>query len=363
MTHTGFDRVYGCLIGGAIGDALGATVEGWSYRKIRDEYGKVDHFGAYDNPHARGEPGSITDDSVMCHYLALAIAENEGRITPPEYADTLKKHLDTKRVWVTEELMIRKLAAGMNPWRSGRGTIPTGTAMMAIAPVGIINAANPRQAYQDGYTIASVNQDSVECDAAATVAAGIAQAFAHDATVDSVLETMLDRSPDILFRVLDQSMGLAEEADEIDSFIGKFYDELLDWQWPAVNWERDMYDQGEVFSASSLESLPAAMGILRWYGDDPNEALKWAATFGRDSDTIGALVGYIVGAVHGADRIDETWIDQCTQANQEFFEGFPDDVDVGFETMAGRLLDALERELNLATERQKKLSELLDDQE
>lgn len=130
-----FDRVYGCLIGGAIGDALGATVEGWSYQRVREEYGKVENFGAYDNPHARGEPGSITDDTVMCHYLCLSIVENSGRIDPWEYAETLQTYLDTDRVWIPEEIMIQKLAAGMNPWRTGRGTIPTGTAKIGRAHV------------------------------------------------------------------------------------------------------------------------------------------------------------------------------------------------------------------------------------
>lgn len=355
-----FDRVYGCLIGGAIGDALGATVEGWSYQRVREEYGKVENFGAYDNPHARGEPGSITDDTVMCHYLCLSIVENSGRIDPWEYAETLQTYLDTDRVWIPEEIMIQKLAAGMNPWRTGRGTIPTGTATMAIAPIGIINAANPRQAYQDGYNIASINQDRLDQDAAATMAAGVAQAFAEDATVEDVIETMCEFSSDILFRVIDLALGIADHSNDIESFLDRFYDELLDWQWPAVKWDREMYYQGQVFSASSVESLPAAIGILAMCGDDPDSYLVEAASFGRDSDTIGALVGYIVGALYGAEALDESWISTCTEANQEFFNDFPDDIDVGFKVMAERLVDALDSERSRAEERNQILDSLLE---
>jgi ADP-ribosylglycohydrolase len=39
-----FDAVYGCLIGGAIGDALEAAVENWHYSDIRAKHGKVDRF-------------------------------------------------------------------------------------------------------------------------------------------------------------------------------------------------------------------------------------------------------------------------------------------------------------------------------
>ncbi len=38
------DGVYGCLIGGDIGDTLGAPVEGLYYTRIRAEYGKVDRL-------------------------------------------------------------------------------------------------------------------------------------------------------------------------------------------------------------------------------------------------------------------------------------------------------------------------------
>jgi len=34
--------VYGCLIGGAIGDALGAPVEGWYYTEIREKFTNPD---------------------------------------------------------------------------------------------------------------------------------------------------------------------------------------------------------------------------------------------------------------------------------------------------------------------------------
>ncbi|MFC7194848.1 ADP-ribosylglycohydrolase family protein [Halosimplex aquaticum] len=358
MTDDIHDSVYGCLVGGAIGDALGATVEGWSHENIAAEYGAVDEFGAYDNPHAEGEPGSITDDTVMCHYLCLSIVENGGRITPREYADTLERFLDTDRVWVPEELMAKKLAAGMNPWRTGRGTVSAGTAMMSIAPIGVINAGNPRQAYQDGYNLAAINQDGIEQDAAATVAAGIATAIEPESSVDDVVETIVEYSPDILHRAIDLSLGLAVESNDVSSFRERFYDELLDWRWPAVKWGRAQYYDGQVFSASSIESLPAAVGLLSLCGTTADRALVEAA-FGRDSDTIGALVGYVVGAVHGASELDESWKATCTDVNQEFFDDFPDDVDVGFEAMSDRLVTALERERDRAAERRQQLDLML----
>lgn len=60
--------MYGCLIGGAIGDAMGAPVENWHYTDIRERYGKVDRFLSYERGiTTTGVAGGITDDSALRH--------------------------------------------------------------------------------------------------------------------------------------------------------------------------------------------------------------------------------------------------------------------------------------------------------
>jgi len=359
MPNNTEDRVYGCLVGGAIGDALGAIVENWSYERIHDEYGKVETFRSYDNPIATGEPGAVTDDTVMRQYLSLAIVENGGRVTPDEYADVLVEHLNPDRVWITEEITHLKLLGGLNPWESGRNTVPGGTAVMHIAPVGIINAGDPRQAYQDAFNIASITQDGVERDAAATVAAGVAEALSPETSLDEILATMYRKAPDELYRGIDLTMELAERADSIDEFVELFYDERLDWRWPAVDWDREKYHEGEIFSASSIEIVPASMAILHFCGGDVNAAIIEAASFGRDCDTLGSVVGSVCGALHGASAIRGDWIGECEDANREFFEELHGDPHAGFEEMAGWLVDALVDERDRMAERANQLDDLL----
>ena len=127
-----FDRVYGCLIGGAIGDALGAPVEGWSYTRIREEYDRIEEFESYSLPYSSGEPGVVTDDTTLRHYLCYAIAEHGRRITPEEYADVWRSDLNPDRLWVNEEIVKLKLDRGLSPWDTGLGTIPAGVASMSI---------------------------------------------------------------------------------------------------------------------------------------------------------------------------------------------------------------------------------------
>jgi ADP-ribosylglycohydrolase len=80
------DAVYGCLIGGAIGNAIGAPVEGWNYWEIREKYGRLAELIASPRANANQKPGGVTDDTALRQYIALAIARKRGRITPNDLA-------------------------------------------------------------------------------------------------------------------------------------------------------------------------------------------------------------------------------------------------------------------------------------
>jgi ADP-ribosylglycohydrolase len=48
-----------------------------------------------------------------------------------------------------------------------------------------------------------------------------------------------------------------------------------------------------------LETVPSALYILMRHGDDPEEAIVRAVNDTKDNDTIAAIVGAAVGALHG----------------------------------------------------------------
>ena len=357
MTRDITDRVYGSLLGGAVGDALGAPVEGWTHGRIEAEYGEMDEFVAYNMPYSEGEPGAVTDDTVLRQYLAFAVIRAGGRVTPEEYAEVLCEHLDEDRVWVTEEVTLRKLLVGVDPWRCGEGNIPGAAPTSAATVNGIINVGDPRQAYQDGYDIAAVHQSGIEAGAAATVAAGTATALRPSATTDDVVATMLDQAPRKLYRAMDLVLETAEAAGDGTEFAERFYESHLDWRWPGTAWDREQYHAGKIFSGSTIESLPAAAGLLRLYGEDVNRALVAAASFGRDCDTIASLVGSLSGALHGADAIRQDLVEQSEAANRSLFRDV--DTDAGFRWTAVQLVDALESERTRHRKRADRLGDLL----
>ncbi len=56
-----------------------------------------------------------------------------------------------------------------------------------------------------------------------------------------------------------------------------------------------------------LETATSALIILALHGDDPEEAIIRAVNDTRDNDTIGAIVGSAVGALHGAAALPRRW--------------------------------------------------------
>ncbi len=62
-----FRKIYGSLLGGLIGDAMGAPAEGKTYEEIARDYGEIQDF-----------EGIGTDDTIIKHILCEAILDNDG---------------------------------------------------------------------------------------------------------------------------------------------------------------------------------------------------------------------------------------------------------------------------------------------
>ena len=87
---TRLDRVRGCLIGLAVGDALGAPLEGLSAQQIQAHYGIVDNYvdGALawkKKPYRWRMPGLYSDDTQQALAQATSAQEwNSFLLSSPE---------------------------------------------------------------------------------------------------------------------------------------------------------------------------------------------------------------------------------------------------------------------------------------
>ncbi len=58
-----------------------------------------------------------------------------------------------------------------------------------------------------------------------------------------------------------------------------------------------------------LETVPSVVYILMRHGRDPEEAIVRAVNDTKDNDTVAAIVGAAVGALHGRTALPKRWID------------------------------------------------------
>lgn len=70
-----------------------------------------------------------------------------------------------------------------------------------------------------------------------------------------------------------------------------------------------------------LETVPSVLYILERHAADPEEALVRAVNDTRDNDTIAAIVGAAVGALHGAAALPERWVTQLSGRTRDSDDG------------------------------------------
>jgi ADP-ribosylglycohydrolase len=285
-----YDKVYGCLLGGLIGDAAGAPAEGMDWREVERQFGRITDFS-----------GAGTDDSAIKQILCEAIIENGGHITADEFADSFLRNKGKyyNLFFIPVRNMVHKLEAGLVlPIDAGYGNMHSSSSAMSISPIGIINACNPRQASAEAFEAAGLihSGPSGFCrDGAAAIAAAVAEAMKESATAASVVcashaflhaRSGADMAGEI--------RKVAEAASEINN-----YEAFRDWFY--ANCLRDII-------CNSLETVPCAIALFQLAGGDPETAIVYAANLGRDADTIGTMAGAIAGAFKGASGLPDRWI-------------------------------------------------------
>jgi len=285
-----FNKAYGCLLGGIIGDAMGAPVEGMHYRDIEKKHGWINTF-----------EGAGTDDSAIKLILCQAIIKYKGHITADEWAEAF---LDNKKkyyslFYIPVRNMFHKIESKLSlPVYAGMGNMHSSSSAMAISPMGIINACKPRQAAMETWDIAGLIHagPSTFCrDGACAIAAATAEAMNPKSTVNSVLEAAVkylhkDSSKELLDRIK-FSMDILEKSGDYETFRKNYYQKCL----------------GDIVS-DSRETVPCVLALFKLAKGDPVKAIEYGANFGRDSDTIGTMLGALCGAFKGTDGLKLEWI-------------------------------------------------------
>lgn len=308
-----YDKALGCLVAGVIGDAMGTPTEGMNYQDIEKKFGWVSDF-----------TGDGTDDTVMRDILAGVLVKTGGYARLDDWAqgwiDSRPRFLGEKRArfFISVLHTVEKLTrGGWLPRQAALGNMPSSSSAMCIAPVGIVNACNPAQAALHAYNLAGLihTHDVSFCqDGAAAVAVAVAEACRAAASVDSIIGAALDHLDPVSGR---EMRGRIKEMVDLAAASGTYQD-----------FRRAVYERRErlfqAITCDSRETIPLTFGIFRVGSGDVRQCLEYGANFGRDADTIAAMVGAIAGAFRGSAAIPTEWrqkIRDMTGTEQERIAG------------------------------------------
>lgn len=287
-----YKKIYGCLLGGLIGDAMGAPTEDLTYQEIHDRFGYVEDF-----------EGSGTDDSAIKLVLCDAILASGGRVTADEFSEAFLRNKEKyyHLFFIPVKNMFHKVESRLElPVYAGLGNMQSSSSAMSISPMGIINACDPRQAAVETYDVAGLIHGGVSTfcrDGACAMAAAVAEAMSPESTVESVISAAGDylhkissaEMRDQIFAV----MKLARETADYEKFRAQFYKTML----------RDIV-------SDSRETVPCVLALFYLAKGNPVTAIQYAANFGRDADTIGAMAGALSGAYAGIGGIRPSWVEK-----------------------------------------------------
>jgi ADP-ribosylglycohydrolase len=339
------------LHGIALGDALGAPVEKLSAADIRAKYGRVTaldtRWHRMDGPEAarggrvRGN-GIVTDDTLMTLCLMTIYGETRRHLDAWDMAEGMVKQIAWTPRWIPEmqreAMLIERLfypekwiyarhqLAGCDPRQGGIGNMVNCGAAMYIAPVGVVNACDPKAAYDEAIAFASGHQESFGLEAAGVVAAAVAAAFIPGATAETIIDEALGVAKDGTKAAIDAivraALTLRSAGAQHAEVVETFHRIIAEYSPMGDDVTHTMQKAGVATGAyqpsrlHAIEELPLALGFIVLNDGDFRRSIEDGINSGRDTDSIGVMTGAILGALHGEAIIDPADARQLDVANR-----------------------------------------------
>jgi len=323
MNRRNIKNFQGCLIGGAIGDALGAPIEFMSIDQIRSSFGEI---GLTDYSEAYGRNGAVTDDTQMTLFTAEGLIlskvrreyEGDTGIIAAGY-HALLRWLYTQETNLQDNLVqthgtcsivdgvltghkeLFSLRAPGNSCLSSLKSGKIGTTgdpinnskgcggVMRMAPVGLAYD-DAEKAFHFGCKLSALTHGHpTGYLASGTYAALISLIiFGNSLTKaieDSILILKANKNHEETLKVVDKALNMVNKYTPEPEVI-----ESIGAGWIAE------------------EALGISLYCVLVANDDFKKGALLSANHSGDSDSTGSIAGNIMGALYGIDIIPESWV-------------------------------------------------------
>ena len=295
------DRIVGSLLGTAVGDALGMPVEGLSHQNVRTYYKGIKEYRD-DDQRKDLDAGQWTDDTQMTFALVRTLAAHPDPTDWPAGVAEAYVALrpDARRWGETTTAAVDRLADGAGPDQSGRPDRPTDGAAMRAAPLGAWWAATGADRADAFAAVRSVL--SVTHRHPAALAAGWGQAAGVRALLRLDGVDAFDRAA--FWQTLVDATTWAEERLGDDHRVSerlRALDGIID------SFPLDLRDACDGVGVRADEAWPFACAMVARRAHLLENTLLSGINVGGDADTTGAMMGALLGALHGWAAFPDEW--------------------------------------------------------
>ncbi|MEM9887897.1 MAG: ADP-ribosylglycohydrolase family protein [Bacteroidota bacterium] len=363
------DKILGALVGSAIGDAMGSPVEMWTAAAIRDRHGFIDQLipntrlaGAEGPWQTNMIAGTGTDDTrwkqMMTYYfLSLKVGESPNDFgfanfivaqyeqmkqkilaadgLHPDRLEASTRYLQWMQEWVKvaeayRSKDIQQYAQTLPKFYGGEMSC----AGMLYAPLlGILYPAAPKQAYQIAWEL-SLFDIGYAKDLTAMTAALSAAAFT-DSSAEDLLSLhyqvdeksfadsrLIGRIANVIYEnALRDSRAAKQiqniEIDEVNIAVPNYFaGDSLRYQQMLLLFD-NLNGQLKDIPFHAHEVYAITLYALLYAEGDFMDAMCFVTNFGRDNDTVAAVVGTVLGIQNGYAQLPEDIAKQVVEANKE----------------------------------------------
>ncbi|MCC5848271.1 MAG: ADP-ribosylglycohydrolase family protein [Verrucomicrobia bacterium] len=356
-SDSGFeDKIFAAYVGGAIGDGIGAPIEGLKREAILGLIGPVEDFPPpteiidglpriVERSDGKGD-GRITDDTLMVEALIDCYLTQRDHLDARAYQEIFAPQLATRPLWIpewrketpllprlanSERLHIQGLLrTGRDPRFFGATLhqISCGAAMFAW-PIGAVNAGDPRGAYDEAVAFFAAQTHSYGVEQAAVMAAATAEALRPGATPRSVVDAALALAKDGTLGMIRAAVGALTPGEDRNADLTAVHRAVQPWHHKGHHVADDQEHAGEHaseplrFSNIGMESrlhtseeLPVALAMLLRAEGDFRETVCASAEYGEDADSIAGMAGTLAGALGGLQCIPADWVETVARQNR-----------------------------------------------
>jgi ADP-ribosylglycohydrolase len=318
------ERVFGCLFGGAVGDALGGPVEFMNYKQIVERFGPD---GIGDFVPLFGKLGALTDDTQMTLFTAEALlrvrVKGSGYRTvfpptiirnglrrwlmtqkhigpPPDCLDTAPGWLlGVKELWVERSTLVTNMQAIKSPWLgTPEDHINSSKAyggVMRAAPAGMFLKDDP---FRLGCEVAAVTHGHPTAYIAAGYFAMFIYGLMHGTTLREAAYMAYQRG---------ETMVGEAETREMVRFAIKRADQVRYAGIRPGVLEMEEFGNGILADDALAMAVFCAMCHPEPTQEAFESAVRLAVNHSGNSDTVGAMTGQLLGTMHGMSVIPARW--------------------------------------------------------